>query len=135
MTRSVSVLLVLAGLLISGAQAAGSWTDQARAPTLRQRGWRYAVQPLEPAPNTPLAGTAITSVSWRYHYRRWYRGFRVALCARAICIDATTERGVSNAFAGLPVATEFRFYFTVAGRGMLPVPMRGGRLRLIVNFE
>lgn len=131
----VVCLLVVAGLLNVSARAAGAWMDQAHAPTLRQRGWRYAVKPLRPGPNTSLAAARINRVSWQYHYARWHRGFQVALCARDICIDATAERGWSDAFAGLPAATTFRFHFMVAGQGMLAAPMRGQELHLIVNFE
>lgn len=134
--RSLSIaLFVLAALAAAPARAAGAWIDMADAPTLRQRGWRYVVGPLAPERDTPLAGTAVTRVSWQYHYEPWYRGLQVVLCARDVCIDATTERGWSDAFSGLPVVTRFRFYFVIAGQGMLTVPARGQRVRLIVNFE
>ncbi len=136
--RAVLAFALMAFIPIAAvpqAQAAGAWVGETVAPTLRQRGWRYVSDTLAPRPTTPVAGSGITRVSWQYHYARWDPALQVALCAAGICVDAASERGASGAFSGLPVATVFRFYFVVAGHGMLPAPLPGGQLQLVVNFD
>lgn len=137
MRARIALLLfvLVAATVAATAQAAGAWTDTAILPTLRQGDWQYSAGPLSPTLNTSLAGSGITWVAWRYHYQTWHHGFRAALCTQGICVDASTERGGTDAFAGLPVDSRFQFYLWVSGQEMLTVPMRGGRLRLIVNFE
>ena len=136
---AIGALLILAQALVGFAKpamAAGRWVAENQAPTLSQQGFRYALGPLLPSRDTPLAGTAIMRVSWRYDYRGWRpRALAVQLCGGGRCIDASRPHGQTMAFSGLPVATAFRFYFRIDGPPAARTPLAGDRLSLMVNFE
>ena len=131
--------MILALLLASAcvpAMAAGRWVAESQTPTLRQQGLRYTSDTLSPKGGTPLAGTAISRVEWRYDFAGWRpRALKVRLCGGGRCIDAAQARGQSMAFEGLPVATGFRFEFLIDGRPATRAPLEGGALTLMVNFR
>ena len=131
--------MILALLLASAcvpAMAAGRWIAESQTPTLRQQGLRYESDRLSPDRDTPLAGEAITRVEWRYGFAGWRpRELRVRLCGGGRCIDAANAQGQSMAFAGLPVATAFRFEFLLDGPPAARAPLEGRALSLMVNFR
>lgn len=132
--------VLLLALLVAGAclpaQAAGRWVAESQTPTLRQQGLRYESDRLSPDRDTPLAGEAITRVEWRYGFAGWRpRELRVRLCGGGRCIDAANAQGQSMAFAGLPVATAFRFEFLLDGPPAARAPLEGRALSLMVNFR
>lgn len=129
--------LALAACAYAGAvSAAGSWIAEAELPSITQRGRAYLSAPLVPRSTTPTAGHAIGRVLWRYGYDRPGDPRMVAsLCAAGRCVDASTPRGGSKAFAGLPVVTPFRLILKVPGTGRVAPAMRAGRVQLVVNFE
>lgn len=132
---AIVLILALVGIF-SPARAAGRWVAQSDAPTLRQQGLRYDSATLSPNNSTPLSGNAITRVAWRYDYAGWRpRELVVQLCGGGRCVDASSARGQTTAFAGLPVATPFRFNFRIQGPRAARTPLEGGALTLMVNFR
>lgn len=119
----------------SPAMAAGSWVADSLTPTLRQQGRIYTSEALAPRATTPLAGTRITSVSWRYGWSRWEPELEARLCAGGRCVALDGERGASRAFAGLAPATPFRIQFLIPGTPRAVAPLYGEPLQLVVNFE
>jgi hypothetical protein len=136
MRASLAWLLLIALLGAVTADAAGSWIANSLTPKLTRRGWRYTTPKLTPRPTTPTAGRGITSVAWRYGFHRPHDpNLHVALCGGGRCINASTPRGSSHAFAGLPVKTPVRFYFLLPGRGRLTRRLYSAPLQLVVNFR
>jgi flagellar protein FlhE len=135
--RVVLILIGLAVALPAPSYAAGSWHAEAAVPDIGQRSWRYATPALTPAPHTPLAGSAITTVSWSWGFvgHRSDPALQTRLCGGGRCIDAAAGSGRSTAFSGLPVATPFRMIWWLPGSGRRDRRLRGERLRVIVNFQ
>jgi flagellar protein FlhE len=122
--------------VIDAAQAApGAWVADRIAPTLRQRGRIYETSALLPRATTPVTGHAITQVRWRHDYPAGATQLVARLCGAGRCVDASAARGRSDAFAGLPPRTAFRFWFRVEGRDVLTPALHGAPLQLVVNFE
>lgn len=118
------------------AAAAGSWVAEAGLPAIAQRGRPYVSPQLAPRPTTPTAGQGIGRVHWHYGYDRPGDPRTVAqLCAAGRCVDASSPRGGSEAFAGLPVVTPFHLVLEVPGTGRVAPVMRTGRVQLVVDFE
>ncbi|MGB7757280.1 MAG: flagellar protein FlhE [Salinisphaera sp.] len=138
MIRSGAAFAAGAVLLASGstAVAAGSWVAQVGLPAIAHRGQRYVSPRLVPRPTTPTAGRGIRRVHWRYGYDRPGDPRMAArLCTAERCVDASSKRGASSAFAGLPVATPFHLILEVPGAGRVAPVMRAGRVQLVVNFD
>ncbi|AWN16013.1 flagellar protein FlhE [Salinisphaera sp. LB1] len=138
MNRTACVLAVGAALLAPAwpVIAAGSWVAQANLPAIVHCGQRYVSPTLAPRATTPTAGRGIRRVHWRYGYDRLGDPrMQGRLCAAGRCVDASSARGQSDAFAGLPVATPFHLILETPGTGPVIPVMRAGRVQLVVDFE
>ncbi|MES1928642.1 flagellar biosynthesis protein FlhE [Salinisphaera dokdonensis CL-ES53] len=140
MGRSLAVLGAIllsasAGAMNTAHAAPGAWVAERIAPTLRQRDRVYETPALLPRATTPVTGHAITQVRWRHDYSVGATPLVARLCGAGRCVDASAARGHSDAFAGLPPRTAFRFRFRVEGRGVLAPVLHGAPLKLVVNFE
>ena len=124
--------VILAGLWMNLAQAAGSWVATAPAVKVMMSDRRMASSALTPPTPELARGQVMRRVGWQFQppagseVNAW-------LCHPGDCVRLAGPRGQTKAFSGLPADTPLYLEFSLRDRRQRAATLQG--LQVIVNHD